>query len=529
MPARSMLSVQDMLDPEKKESGIMTGLRYMESVLGGSFIKRGDEFINPDPVEWMLEHFFIPETENDPVAPFHIKLADYQQDALWQALTPDEDGNYPYSVVVWSDIKKSIKSTIAAGVVLWLATNTPWASIKIVANDLKQADSRVSFYVRRAIQLNPKLAEICHMVPSGYFIEFLHNHARIEAIPVDPKGEAGGNDDMVVFSELWAANNTAAKKLWTETTLSPTKFGKSFRWVETYAGYSGESPTLEMLYQQGVKEGRRLEWAEDYDPPLEIYENKVGRMLVMWNQTPRLEWQTPEYYGQEAAVLTSTEFTRVHRNSWVSSVNIFVPIEWWDRSRRDGIMERLSMADNMVMALDAGVSSDSFGVVMVSGLSPDVLKILRDADGKSDDTTYLAVRYARNWIPRKGEKLDFEPIENEINRLLSEYNVIEIAYDPYQLHDMAGRIKKGLKAHVREFGQAGPRLRADKALFDMIRDRRMLHDGSFPELREHVMNANAESDKEGNRLRIIKRAEHLKIDMAVCLSMAADRASHWQI
>ena len=33
----------------------------------------------------------------------------------------------------------------------------------------------------------------------------LPNNTIIEAIPIDPAGEAGGNDDLIIFSELWAA------------------------------------------------------------------------------------------------------------------------------------------------------------------------------------------------------------------------------------------------------------------------------------------------------------------------------------
>jgi phage terminase large subunit-like protein len=510
--------------PGRALSAEEIALTRMADILAGKQYDAGKYFMNDDPVEWILEHFRIPETRDN-----HILLADYQQDSLREALSRNENGDFNYSLIVWSDIKKSIKSTIAAAVVLWRAFNTPWASIKIVANDLKQADSRVSFYVRRCIELNERMGAIAHMVPSGYTIDLLHNHARIESIPVDPKGEAGGNDDMVCFSELWAANNKAAQRLWTELTLSPTKYGRSFRWVETYAGYSGESPLLEKLYDQGVKEGKKFDWSEDYDPPLEVYSNKAAKFFCLWNQTPRLSWQTEEYYAQEAATLVPDEFRRVHRNQWVSSVSAFIPIAWWDACKRDNIINRMSNSDSMIMSLDAAVSSDSFGLSMVSGVPAELLKELRKDDGVSDDINYLAVRYARKWTPPKGGKIDFAPIEEEIDKLLKQFHVIEIVYDPYQLEDMAGRIKRSMRAHVYALTQGGPRLKADKGLFDMIRDRRIIHDGTLHDLREHLSNANAEIDKEDKKLRIVKRSELLKIDLAICVSMASARASYWQL
>lgn len=465
---------------------------------------RAGVFEDPDPVRWMERHFRIPETPDN-----LLKLHPYQKAVLWEALMPRRGGDFPYSIVVWSDIKKSIKSTIAAAVALWRAWNTPWGSIKIVANDLKQADSRVSFYIRRAIELHPQMRELVKVKPSGYFMEF-PNHARIESIPVDPKGEAGGNDDMVVFSELWAANNAAAQRLWTEMTLSPTKFGKSFRWVETYAGFSGESTLLEKLYLQGVVEGERLNWAGNFDPALEIFKNDSSKMLCLWNGTPRLPWQTPEYYAQEEAVLHPMEFLRVHRNQWSVSTSAFVPIEWWDACRVDNLPPMDKNAP-VILAADAAVSSDSFGLVMVSG---------------SKGGENYAVRYTNAWRPPRNGKIAFEDVENEILRLITEYNVVELVYDPYQLEDMMGRLKRRLVARVFPFNQGKPRLIADKALFDLIRDRHIQHRGEV-DLREHIGNAN--SAAENDKLRIVKRSELLKIDLAVCLSMAVARAAYWRL
>lgn len=464
-----------------------------------------DDFLDPDPVRWMLTHFRVPETPDH-----HLILSPYQVAVLRLALTVDENGNFPYSLILWSDIKKSIKSTIAAAVVLWRAFNTPWGSIKIVANDLKQADSRVAFYARRAIELNPEMRKVCRVKPSGYQID-LPNRCRIEAIPIDPEGEAGGNDDMVCFSELWGAQHKASKKMWTELTLPPAKFGKSFRWVETYAGHSGEAPLLEQLYIQGVKEGAKIdEVSEQFDPPLEIYHNLPARMLCLWNTTPRLSWQTPEYYAQEEAILLPHEFLRVHRNQWVTSEDVFVPAEWWASCKQE--IPPIEKDAPCIMALDAAVSNDTFGVLLVSGAG--------------DGINYW-VRYARKWSPKgKEQRIDFQEPEDEIRRLIAEYNVLEINYDPYQLEDMAGRLRKDLVVRMRPFNQGKDRLLADKQLHDMIRDRRIHHSGEA-DLAEHITNANSTAD--GDSLRIIKRSELLKIDLAVCLSMALARAVHWQL
>lgn len=450
--------------------------------------------LNPDdPVAWIVEHFRIPETDDR-----RLHLHPYQEACLYEALRRDDSGRFVYSIVLWSDIKKSIKSTIAAAVVLWRAYHTEWGQLLIVANDLKQADSRVGYYLRRAIELNPAMRAECKI--RNYRVE-LPNHTTIEAIPIDPTGEAGSNADMVVFSELWGAHQTAQKRMWTETTLPPQKFGHSQRWIETYAGFEGESELLENLHRVGKKEGRALKLA-GAPPDLEVWAHEGARQFTLWNTRPRLPWQTPDYYAQEEAVLLPNEYLRVHRNQWVTSEDVFVPPEWWDACGQEPF-EGVRADEPVILAADAGVSSDCFGLVMVTRRGEKV-----------------QAQYARKWQPKGGD-LDYRPIEAEIRRLINSHNVIELAYDPYQLHDLMSRIRVEEIVNTRAFNQASPRAIADKRLFDLIRDHRIQHRNE-PDLRAHILNANAKPDED--KLRIVKRTPEDKIDLAVALSMAADRS-----
>lgn len=796
-----------------------------------------------DPIEWIESQFFIPEAGGP------IRLIPYQRAVLREAYRRDARGHFVYSVVLWSDIKKSGKSSIAAAVALERARRTAYGSVKIVANDLKQADSRVAFYARRAIDLNPALRDLVKVKPSGYRLEF-PNRARIEAIPVDPRGEAGGNDDLIVFSELWAANQKAAQMMWcyddqtelltrrgfvpgidlrsddviatvnpkthvlewetpraiyrdryqgkmhlyetstssqcvtpnhrlygifsyndkdnpyavrgimrsdelrqsgygvfypltsvggyvsdehpdaiefpatkfkagysiawndwceyvgwylaegrvkcnggrpasvytaqsydphphkwealrvlherifsangfrladkgtsfvvdsaelakvlsplgntqtkfvpeniknaspeslriffdafiqgdghitkhgtiqvscgsrrltddlceiglklgyvvsarprlysyfknvvwritfmprkdgyeriherrkgawkeldydgivwcpstqngllvvrrkgtisvsgnTEMTLSPTKFGMSQRWVETYAGYAGESPLLEQLYEQGVREGYPLDLGI---PGLEVFANEQARLLCLWNTVPRCPWQTDEYYAQERAMLVPGEFDRVHRNAWASSQDRFVPVEWWDSC--EDAAACAAVQEPVVIGMDAATSNDCFAVVVVS---------------RRQGVVY--VKECRAWSPPPGGKIEFAEVERYLYDLKSRYIIREIAYDPYQLHDMAQRLY-GRVGFFKAFAQGQDRLIADKQLYDLIRDGLLRQTGD-PTLAEHIGNANAKV--EGERLRIVKRSEKMKIDAAVALSMAANRAIYYRI
>lgn len=452
--------------------------------------------MDSDPVKWIEKEFYVPELKGP------LILQKYQKVALREALRRDATGQLVYSTVVWSDIKKSIKSTIAAAVGLWRGFSLEWGQIIVIANDLKQADSRVGFYMRRAIELNPKMRAMARV--RNYMTE-LPNRTSIESVAIDPTGEAGSNADMVIFSELWGAHEQAQQRMWTEMTLPPAKYGHSQRWVETYAGYSGESQLLEQLYYQGVKEGRLLKLGI---PGLEAYANDRARLFVLWNTTPRNPWQTDDYYAQESAVLPPDEFQRVHRNQWISAAQSFVPPEWWDACKVKELPP-VGKYEQFVFGIDAGVSSDCFAIVGVT-----------KHDGK------IVVRYARAWVPPAGRKLDFAPIEVEIRRIAKHYKVVEFAYDEYQLHDMMRRLSREAIGWFNPFPQSTQRAIADKQFQDMIRATSIQYDNQ-PDLTEHVKNANART--EGDKLRIVKRAEHLKIDLAVAASMASFEAARLNI
>lgn len=446
-----------------------------------------------DPVTWITSNFYIPETK----AP--VTLAPYQETALREALSRDERGLFRYSTIVWSDIKKSAKTTIAGAVVMWMAFNRNNAKIRLVGNDLKQADSRVFNAIADAVMLNPKWRTSVKVIQHKVI---LGNGSVVESVPVDPAGEAGGNDDMLEWTELWAARHDVHKKMWSELTLSPTKFGQSFRWTDTYAGYQGESEILESLYNQAVKDNQPLDLGI---PGLEAFANVNARLFVLWNTKPRLSWQTPEYYAQESSTLLDQEFRRMHRNEWVSSVQTFVPRAWWDACRAQELAP-LAHNDALIVALDAGVSDDCFAMVAVS---------------RPNKKTQI--RYARKWTAPVNGKIDFANVEVELRKLLAEYYTLEVCYDPYQLHDFCTRMGREIRTtFFREFPQGQDRIIADKQLYDAIRDKNIEHRGE-PDLGEHIQNANAKTEGE-NKLRIVKRSQAMKIDLCVALSMANARA-----
>lgn len=310
-------------------------------------------------------------------------------------------------------------------------------------------------------------------------------------------------------SEMWGYGLAHKERFWAAMTMSPTKFGRSLRIVESYAGYSGESPTLERLYAQGVTLGKRH---PDF-PDLPVFINEPAGLICYWDTIPRMPWQNELFYAQEARMLPHNEFLRLHRNQWVRSEFAAIPAEWWVPLKED--LPPLKPREQIILGADAAVSGACFGLVAVT----------RHPDPDRRDTD-VAVRYARAWAPPKGGKIDYtakDGPEAEIRRLAKEYKVVEVAYDQYQLHRTATQFNKERVCFWKVFGQQEPRLIADNQLFQMIRGGHVAHSGN-PDLHDHVTKANAKTSKdEDTKLRFVQRDDRSPIDLLVALSMAAKR------
>jgi len=163
--------------------------------------------------------------------------------------------------------------------------------------------------------------------------------------------------------------------------------------------------------------------------------------------------------------------------------------------------------------MDAATSNDNFALWM-------------GCRHPTNHTEILTI-YAKKWAPNKiTGKIEFQGTEEHpgpemvLRDLIKKYNVIQVAYDPYQLHDMSTRLKQEGLAWFRSFNQGTDRLVADSQLRDLIRDRRFWHRNE-PDLIEHLQNANAKLDDQDSKIRIVKRADRLKIDLAVAASMGS--------
>ncbi len=455
------------------------------------------QFIDPDAVSFIEANVYDPETG----AP--LVVYDEQRTVI-DTMTHRTDGMFNYSTWLWSQPKKSGKTTICAGLALWWAWQIPNGQVYVIGNDQKQADSRLFRVIEYAVKHHPVMKDHARVV--RYKIE-LSNGTVIEALPVDPTGEAGSNPTAIIYTEAWGFTGNKAELMWSEMALSPTRKGQSFILVESYAGHKGQSVILERLYNNVVDESNAI------DPDHEIYAKPDDGIIAYWCTRRVMPWQNgpiaDEYYRNERHHKLPSEYDRQHNNRWADSTNVFITQSQWDACL--GEMPEAVESRRWVIGVDAAVSGDCFAIVATTYY-----------EGK------IYVPRVWVWYPPEDGKIDFREPDKLLRDLIEQRKTDTIVYDPYQLEKLMADLRRDNLAWIIEFSQGADRLKSDKRLRDSISQELLVHNGD-PLLTEHVLNADAKVDKDETRLRIVKRQEKLKIDAAVALSMAAAIAERYQI
>lgn len=500
---------------------------------------------------WIAERYLVRDGDTGKPVPFVMFpwIARILMDVL-----PEDAEHLPYSLCVWSTIKKSGKTAVNGAIAAYLLFERAPAGSEmyVFANSQDQSVGRVFAAAKYAAERNQALRDACEAI-QGTSIR-LRSGGFLAAQAAMNANVAGANPYASYWTELWGYVHENELRTWDEMTPPPTVVN-SIRVVDTYAGYEGESTLLNGI-EDRLKGGRRLypdgytlpveylAYAEGqiqrdpslarfllpddqvggelhYRTPLPCYVDDVGRSYGYWDEgeaARRMPWQQGElgarYYAEQERTLLPGAYRRFHLNMRAKRGGQYVPLASWDM---------LPAADPwqpgdrrpVVLGLDAAVKRDYMALVGVRmrGAMPEQCSL-------------------RGWEPapdvRAGGQRVIDPADAlvELRRLRAAgMRIAAVAYDPYQLASVALQAASEGFPMV-EFQQGAPRLLADTALRDRIQTGQIAHTHD-PVLRAAVENADAREQGiragEGGRWRIVKGTG--KVDSLVALSMAAHQAT----
>ncbi len=423
-----------------------------------------------------------------------IVLAKHQRRILDHIFTLVH-GRFRYQSILWSEPKKSGKTQVAAAVGSWvLNTQGPRAEVPCVGNDFEQSCARVFAEIVRIQQAHSTLKS--RIVKATERVLLLNDGSRAYPVALDAAGEAGSEPSCTLHDEAWGIVSEEARRLYDELTPPPTR-QMAFRWVSSYAGFSGESKTLEALWARG-QAGRPIPGLPDC--------TANGPLFAFISHTPRMPWQLglagERYYRVQEADLRPSAFLRLHKNEWPTGESIYIPAQLWDSCTLPDLRPPLPSHDlTLFGGIDAGIKSD-FGAVLTVFYHRDK----------------LALGPWRMWRPTQKDPLDLEQtIETYVRELHARYTLAAVLADPYQMHrSITTLAAAGIP--IQEFPQSTPnQTRAGQALYEVLKggNLELYADAA---LREQAMNTVAVESSRG--WRIAKEKASRKIDSIVALSMA---------
>lgn len=188
--------------------------------------------------DWAERYWLIPETGRP------IRLTPWERAAL-DAMFPPDGSPSPHETFLISTVKKAGKTTLNAIATLYAALTFPAGeSVYCVANDLAQAQERVFDLIVKQVRAMG-LVRSGGAVVSKDEIVFSETGSKVAALPADFAGAAGAIFGVSSWTELWAFRHEDHVRLWEELTPVPNR--RSLRLVDSYAGFTGDSPILEPM------------------------------------------------------------------------------------------------------------------------------------------------------------------------------------------------------------------------------------------------------------------------------------------
>jgi len=314
------------------------------------------------------------------------------------------------------------------------------------------------------------------------------------------------------LTDGYCAHNTSerSRRMWEEMTLPPT-VPHPMKVVVTYAGYKGESKLLWEMYQKLVLNGKPLEKFKHLvnrkGRPIITH---IGRQFALWDDQPRMVWQTKEYYREEKESLRPMKFLQLHRNEWVTSEEAFIPENFYTRAI---VLDRPLLYDPdsefrkhpISIGVDIGIKHDDAAIV---GTYYD------PKEGKCKQAFHDI------WKTDPEYPLDIEhTVENKLVEMNELFNIVAVLYDPYQFHRSATTLKtKGLP--MIEYAQSESNMTAaSQNLYDLYKTQRIEH-YSADDMEEQVTLAAAKN--KGRGFRLVKDDESgAPNDAAIALAMSA--------
>lgn len=447
-----------------------------------------------------------------------LKMREWQIELLRHLYARDESGGYVARTALVGVARKNGKSALAsASIALFslVAEGVQGAEVIICAATKEQA--RIVFGEARRMVQSSELANEVQVYRDSIFVPATQSVLRV--IASESFSAEGLNPSRVVIDELHAHRD---RSLFDVMSLAMGNRGSIAQLVAvTTAGLKNDVTGGESVAYQLYQYGKKVATGEVVDPSF---------FMAWWEAPERLKHDDPKAWrianpgfddlvaekDFASAVLTTpeAEFRTKRLNQWVNVKQAWLPPGAWENLESDDVM--LEPTDEYVLGFDGSWKNDCTAVVAV--IKPrhedDVYRVFRVASWERDLTD------DDSWV------VDKQLVVNTVLDFVRENpGCVELVADTsYWQDEVYQWADAGLP--VVEFLQTLNRLvPATAKLYEGIMAGKIRHDGDGA-MQRHLDNCILKMDsKGGSRLTKDYRNPRLKIDLAIALLMAYDRAS----
>jgi len=447
-----------------------------------------------------------------------LRLRDWQRELLNRVYARDEDGGYVAQTVLIGTPRKNGKSALSsAALALYSLTLEGVIGAQVVIAAATRDQARIIFGEAKRMIEASELKNEMQIFRDSVFVP--RTNSTMKVISSESFSAEGMNCSRVIIDELHAHKN---RELFDVLRQSMGNRGKIAQLVcVTTAGIKTDSTGNDSVAFSLYNYGKRVVTGEVVDPSFfmawwEAPEGCDHKDPAMWEiANPGFEdIVSRDDFASAVSMTPEYDFRRKRLNQWVTTKNAWLPAGIW-ASLEDEVI--LMPDDDYVLGFDGAWSSDSTGLVCV--IAPrhedDIYRVMKVAvwekDFALDDDS---------WVVDKAE------ISNVVMEFVrNNPGCRELVADPYIWQDeMYQWSEAGIP--VVEYPNSIQRtVPATAKLYEAILSGKLRHDGDAAMAR-HMENCILKADnKGGSRLTKDFRKPKNKIDLAICLLMAFDRAS----
>jgi phage terminase large subunit-like protein len=441
-----------------------------------------------------------------------LVLRDWQKSLLEHLFAWDKDG-LRHRVSLVGMPRKNGKSSVGAALGLYgLILGGKGSEVYSIATEKEQA--RIVFQdAKRTVEASPELSAITKLYRDAIELPSFNSVYRV--LSAESVSKEGLSPTTVIMDE---AHGLPDRELFDVFSLAMGARGKLATLIAiTTAGVRSDRTGKDSIAFSLYNYGKRLAMGEEVDDTFFMawWESEGDhRLRETWDEAnPGFGDLNAESDFESALRRTPEAEFRIKRcNQWVSSVETWLPAGSWDECAGE---VTLTSEDEIVLGFDGSYNGDAS--VIVGAVVPRV---------EGDPVKLFMVKAWEKDFDHDGPewRVDIGEVEQTILDFCQKHNVKEIACDPFRWQrSMEFLENQGLP--IVAFPQSPQRMiKACAKFYDACADSRIVHDGD-PLLSRHVGNTAVKLTPAGPHIKKENPNSNKKIDGAVALILAHDRAS----